>query len=379
MTFAAVSQQAPGAQAPNGSIRVMIVDDSVVIRGLLSRWLGEVQGITVVASCRTGAVAVNEIVKAAPDVIILDIEMPDMDGITALPLLREKKPDVAVIMASTLSQRNAEMSLKALSLGAKDYIPKPEGNHGVTTSVEFRRDLIARVLAIGAAARGGVAPAPAARTDRPERASAPELQFALRPFSRIRPRILAIGSSTGGPQALQSVFAAITPSIGGLPVVLTQHMPGTFTAILAEHIAKASGRPCAEGSHGEPLMPGRIYVAPGGKHMHVVQEQGKSVVALSNDPPVNFCKPAVDPLFDSVAQVYGAAVLAVVLTGMGSDGARGAVNIANAGGSVIAQDEATSVVWGMPGSAAAAGACAAVLPLPQIGPKINAVVSGQPG
>ena len=190
------------------------------------------------------------------------------------------------------------------------------------------------------------------------------------------PRLLVIGSSTGGPQALTKLFGDIGKSIANIPVLVTQHMPATFTAILAEHITKASGRRAAEGVHGEPLMPGRIYVAPGGKHMVVGKDGNDIVIQLNDLPPVNFCKPAVDPLFKSVIPFYGSAILGTVLTGMGHDGAAGSKVIADAGGSVIAQDEESSVVWGMPGAVAQAGAAAEILPLDQIGPKIVRILGG---
>lgn len=364
-----------------GSLRVMLVDDSVVIRGLLSRWLTETPGIEVVSTQRTGLGAIKDLEKSNPDVVVLDIEMPEMDGLTALPKLLEIKRDLVVIVASTLTQRNAEMSLRALSLGAKDYVPKPEGNHGITTSIDFRRELIEKIKALGGALRKrkgtpvrAFRAEQAAGASKQASATASRLSLAninLRPFSRIAPRILAIGSSTGGPQALQEVFKAIAPAIGRIPVVLTQHMPATFTAILADHIGKASGRPTGEAKDGAPLTAGNVYVAPGGKHMIIESKDGKPSIRLTDDPPINFCKPAVDPMFESVSKLYGAAVLSVVLTGMGSDGAKGAKIIADGGGTVIAQDETTSVVWGMPGATAAIGACSAVLPLNEIGPKIN--------
>ena len=364
-----------------GSLRVMLVDDSVVIRGLLSRWLTETPGIEVVSTQRTGLGAIKDLEKSNPDVVVLDIEMPEMDGLTALPKLLEIKRDLVVIVASTLTQRNAEMSLRALSLGAKDYVPKPEGNHGITTSIDFRRELIEKIKALGGALRKrkgtpvrAFRAEQAAGASKQASATASRLSLAnsnLRPFSRIAPRILAIGSSTGGPQALQEVFKAIAPAIGRTPVVLTQPMPATLTAILADHIGKASGRPTGEAKDGAPLTAGNVYVAPGGKHMIIESKDGKPSIRLTDDPPINFCKPAVDPMFESVSKLYGAAVLSVVLTGMGSDGAKGAKIIADGGGTVIAQDETTSVVWGMPGATAAIGACSAVLPLNEIGPKIN--------
>ena len=201
--------------------------------------------------------------------------------------------------------------------------------------------------------------------------------FTLRSYSSARPRILAIGSSTGGPQALQQLFRDIGSNLGDIPVVVTQHMPPTFTAILAEHLAKAALRPAAEAQNGEVLKPGQIYVAPGGKHLILEKDGVASKVRLTDDPPVNFCKPAVDPLFDSVAKIYGAATLAIVLTGMGHDGAAGVRTIAAAGGSIIAQDEKTSVVWGMPGAAAQTGQCSEVLPLEEIGPKVIRILGGR--
>lgn len=387
------------ARAPSSSgtvtdpIRVMVVDDSVVIRGLVGRWLDEEPNLAVVASHRNGRLAVDDVLRSNPDVVILDIEMPDMDGLTALPLLIEKKKNLVVVVASTLTRRNAEISLKALSLGAADYVPKPESNSGVTTSAEFRRELIEKVINLGQRARKRGLPGqtlggrPMARSltgamqsNAPSapsalRASRPA-SFTIRSYSSVRPRILAIGSSTGGPQALNTLFGEIGSSIGMVPVVITQHMPPTFTAILAEHITKAAGRPASEGRDGEVIQPGHIYVAPGGKHMLLVKNGNDVVVKLSDAPPVNFCKPAVDPLFKSVAEIYGTATLAVVLTGMGSDGAEGVRKIGEIGGSAIAQDEETSVVWGMPGAAAHTGMCSDVLPLHEIGRKVSKILLG---
>jgi two-component system chemotaxis response regulator CheB len=197
-----------------------------------------------------------------------------------------------------------------------------------------------------------------------------------RPFSSQAPRVLLIGSSTGGPQALMTLVGEIGAVIDRFPVLITQHMPPTFTTILAEHLARSSHRPAHEGVDGEVVKPGQIYLAPGGRHMRVVRRGTDVVIALDDGPPVNFCKPAVDPLFSSAIDVWQGGILAVVLTGMGSDGMRGGKEIVAAGGSVIAQDEATSVVWGMPGAAANAGICSAILPLGQIAPKLVRVFSG---
>ncbi len=384
---------APGGAVPTASdpIKVMVVDDAVVVRGLVGRWIADESDMTLVASHRSGREAVADIAKKNPDVVILDIEMPDMDGITALPLIIQAKRDVMVLMASTLTRRNAEISLKCLSLGAADYVPKPETNAGVTTSPAFKREILDKVRALGrrrkiagkvfrAASAGGSTPAAPGRVAAPSIAPQSigfnEPSFKLRPFGTTIPKVLTIGSSTGGPQALTTVLKALGSFIDRVPVLITQHMPPTFTTILAEHAAKASGRPAAEGRDGEPVLAGRIYVAPGGKHMVVKKTGGTTVIHLEDGPPVNFCKPAVDPLFTSVAQAWGAQTFGCVLTGMGHDGAHGAGDIVAAGGSVIAQDEATSVVWGMPGAVAQGGHAAAVLPIDQIAPKIMRVFSG---
>jgi two-component system, chemotaxis family, protein-glutamate methylesterase/glutaminase len=376
--------------APHEPIRVMVVDDAAVVRGLVSRWIDEEPDIEVVASLRTGREAVDQLGRANPDVVILDIEMPDLDGISALPLLLEKKRDLVVIMASTLTRRNAEVSLKALSLGAADYIPKPDTNHGVSTSAEFRRDVIEKIRQLGARRRRVTDPrarapgqaGPAARATEPRlehpttHAHHPTQQVKLRAFAPTLPKVLLIGSSTGGPQALTSIIGHLGKVIDQAPVLITQHMPPTFTTILAEHLTRASGRPAHEAQEGEAIVSGRIYVAPGGRHMQVTRQNSSALITLNDGPLVNFCKPAVDPLFFSASKVWGSSALALILTGMGSDGARGAGEIVAAGGSVVAQDEATSVVWGMPGSAAHAGVCSAILPLDQIAPRLVRLFSG---
>jgi two-component system, chemotaxis family, protein-glutamate methylesterase/glutaminase len=375
----ALSAASAAPAAGHAPLRVMVVDDAVVVRGLVSRWIEEEPGLVLAASVRTGRDAVAQMDRAHPDVVVLDVEMPELDGISALPLLLEKNRDLVVIMASTLTRRNAEVSLRALSLGAADYIPKPETNHGITTSATFRRELIDKIRQLGGQRRrrDGLAhpplsaspgARPALRAVEPATAAPPSIK--LRPFTTVIPRVLVIGSSTGGPQALAQVVARLGAMVERIPVLITQHMPPTFTTILAEHLARASGRPAYEPAHGEPIRPGTLYLAPGGKHMRVGRRNAVPVIAIDEGPLVNFCRPAVDPLFSSVAQVWGSATLAVILTGMGSDGTRGAADIVAAGGSVIAQDEATSVVWGMPGSVAHAGWCSAVLPLDQIAPKL---------
>ena len=368
-------------------IRVMIVDDAIVARRLLTRWIGAEPDMMVAASLCTGREAVDQIEASDPDVVVLDIDMPELDGISALPLLLKKKHDLVVIMASTLTRRSAEISLKALSLGAADYVPKPESAPDATTSAAFQRELIEKIRMLGR--RGRLLSRhrrPDAHENKPvsapyQRDIAPPLAdgaaIALRPFAYSVPQVLLVGSSTGGPQALSTLIGEIGAAIERAPILITQHMPPTFTSVLAEHLSRISGRCAHEAAHGESVIAGNIYVAPGGRHMRVARGHEGPTIVLGDDPPINFCKPAVDPLLSSAAAVWGPRSLALVLTGMGSDGTRGAAEIVAAGGSVIAQDEATSVVWGMPRSVAQAGLCSAVLPLLQIGAKINRLFAGE--
>src|SRR4051794_19403702 len=335
MSVAATLAPAAPAAAQD-PIRVMIVDDAVVVRGLVSRWVGEEPGLKIVASLRTGREAVDQLLRHNPDVVVLDIDMPDLNGIEALPLLLEKKRDLVVIMASTLSRRNAEISLRALSLGAADYVPKPATNREVTTSASFRRELIEKIRQLGArrkrsadvrartpaAIPGGLARAKIALADAPPvvPTHGHSSDFKLRPFGLTPPRALLIGSSTGGPQALTTLVAQLGPVIERAPVLITQHMPPTFTTILAEHLARAAGCPAHEAEDGEPILPGRIYLAPGGRHMSVGRRDGVATIVINDGPLVNFCRPAVDPLFTTAAEIWASTALAVILTGMGSDG-----------------------------------------------------------
>jgi two-component system chemotaxis response regulator CheB len=383
----AVAQQ-PSANAISRRIRVMIVDDAVVLRGLFTRWVEAEPDLQVVASLRTGRDAVSQIERVDPDVVVLDVEMPELDGVAALPLLLAKKRDLVVIMASTLTRRNAEISLKALSLGAADYIPKPASNTEVTGSATFRRDLIEKIRQLGLRSKRLRLASARARAPLDAKSSTPLQQrhlahdaiqptLVLRPMPSTPPRVLLIGASTGGPQALNTIVAQIGGVLDRAPVLITQHMPPTFTAILAEHLAHVAGHPVREAQDGEEINAGTVYIAPGGKHMTVSRRDGIAVIAIDDGPLINFCKPAVDPLFASAATVWGHKVLALVLTGMGSDGLRGAQAVTAAGGHVMAQDEATSVVWGMPGQVAHASLCSAVLPLNEIAPKLTRLFAGE--
>jgi len=380
----------PPSGVTSRRIRVMLVDDAVVVRGLFARWVESEPDLDVVATLRTGREAVDQLERVDPDVVVLDVDMPELDGIAALPLLLEKKPDLVVIMASTLTRRNAEISLRALSLGAADYIPKPGSNREVSASTAFRRDLIEKIRQLGLRAkrlRSAGSP-PRARPDtkpaptpsivpQPLEEPAVPPAITLRPMPSTPPRVVLIGSSTGGPQALNSLMAEIDGVLQRVPILVTQHMPPTFTAVLAEHLGRVAKRPVREAVDGEEISAGVVYLAPGGKHMKVARRDGVPVIAVEDGPLVNFCKPAVDPLFASAAEVWGNKVLALVLTGMGSDGLAGARTIVAAGGHVFAQDETTSVVWGMPGQVTNAGLCSAVLPLPEIAAKLTRLFTGE--
>jgi two-component system chemotaxis response regulator CheB len=391
MNSAPAHAAARAAPAAERQIRVMIVDDAVVARSMMTRWIDAEPDMMIGAAVRSGREALDRIEATDPDVVLLDVDMPELDGIAALPLLLRKQRDLVVIMVSTLTRRSAELSLRALSLGATDYIPKPETTYEAMTSAAFRRELIDKVRNLGRKRVVAREPAPvpdepvSAKPLAPHRVAervprGPEpARITLRPFASVLPRALVIGSSTGGPQALSTVIEKLPAAIDRAPVLITQHMPPMFTTVLAEHLSRVSGRGAHEAEDGEPVLAGGIYVAPGGRHMRVLREGDLVKIALSDEPPINFCKPSVDPLFASAAQVWGVSVLALMLTGMGSDGTKGAAEIVAGGGSVIAQDEATSVVWGMPRSVAQAGLCSAVLPLNQIAAKIlSLLVGGRP-
>lgn len=395
------------------SVRVMLVDDSAVVRGLISRWVDSEDNLKVVSRCHNGVHAVSEAKTVKPNVIVLDIEMPEMDGLEALPLLLEAAPDARIIIASSLTQRNAEISLSALSKGAHDYVPKPTSNSGLTTSVEFRASLITKInaLSLGSGGKPGfnfdrthtdaaatrsasvsgakVAGHVTSLAPKESRHPAPNINSVnsvsatgdvgsggdiLRKFNRFRPEVLCVGSSTGGPRAVQTVFAEIAPHISRIPVVLTQHMPETFTAVFADHMAKVLPVPVCEARDGDIIKPGHIYVARGGYHLKFKREGGEIHVVLDDGPDVNFCKPAVDTMFQSALKVMGNKILGVILTGMGQDGVDGGKAIADAGGNILVQDEASSIVWGMPGAAYRAGVAAGIYPLAEIGKKITKVL-----
>lgn len=358
--------------ADGAKIAVLIVDDSAVIRGLIRRMVEAESDMIVQDSSANGQMAVKAVQKGGIDVVVLDIDMPVMDGLTALPQIIAASPGIQVIMASTLTTRNAETSIKAMDLGAADYIPKPTSNREISgsgdTGDEFHHELIQKIRALGE------------RTQKSGRVKTPQKFGDAKPQQKPaaakvsttgnalpkHPRILAVGSSTGGPQALFRFMEDLGKDFP-VPIVITQHMPATFTTILAKNITERTNIPCKEGEDGDPLLPNQALLAPGDHHMVVEGTGAFKTIRLNQDPKVNFCRPAVDPMFLSVTQRYGPDVIGVILTGMGHDGLTGGQAIVNAGGGIVAQDEATSVVWGMPGAVAEAGICNAVLPLDKIG------------
>ncbi len=341
----------------NPVARVMVCDDSAAIRGAVARILESDPAVKVVAKVANGQLAVEELKRTRADVLVLDIEMPVMDGLTALPLLLRVDPTVRIVMASTLTTRGADIAMRALRLGAADYVPKPS-TIGTVGDERFQKELLAKVKGL---------------VRQRQRAPSVSIVQPARPAPLTPPRLLAIGSSTGGPQALFTLVQGLGRQIG-VPVILTQHMPPTFTPILADHINRLGGLPCAEAKDGEMLTNGRIYLAPGDKHLVVEGRTGAMRARLTNDPPENFCRPSVDPMLRSACVAVEGRVLVAMLTGMGHDGLAGTKQIVEAGGCAIAQDEATSIVWGMPGAIAQAGLCHAILPLPAIAGKLRDIL-----
>ena len=356
------------------SAHVMICDDSAVIRGAISRILEADPQIRVVARAANGQAALDALKLHDVDVVVLDIEMPVMDGLTALPLLLKAQPGLQIVMASTLTARGADVSMRALRLGAADYVPKPSAMQ-VAGDARFGPELIAKIHGLARLRRRAAMPATMRGATGAQ--AAPPIPAApntgspasLRPGPRQAPLLLAIGSSTGGPNALFKLVQALSPRIQ-VPIIITQHMPAAFTPLLAEHLNKLGVLPCAEARDGARLRPGEIVLAPGDYHLLVKREPAGLTASLTQSPPENYCRPSVDPMLRSAGAATDGRTLAVILTGMGSDGMEGVRAVVEKGGAALAQDEATSVVWGMPGAVARAGLAHAILPLEQIGPRI---------
>jgi two-component system chemotaxis response regulator CheB len=349
--------------ASEKKIKVMLVDDSAVIRGMMTQALQKSPEVDIVASVMNGKAALLALERTPADVVLLDIEMPEMDGITALPLMLKAHPHLKIIMVSSMTTKGADVSMKALELGAVDCLAKPVSKGDKAVTDHFFEDVVQRVIALGKSAHTKKPASNTTAAAAPSAAATPTSSF-FAPTSEIR--CLAIGSSTGGPQALIQLFRQLQGKKIRVPILITQHMPATFTKILAEHLHAASKLPCEEATEGKEAQAGRIYIAPGDFHLVPRMENSALKLVLNQESPINFCRPAVDPMFHALAQVYGRGLLAVVLTGMGQDGMEGARSIVARGGNVLAQDEATSVVWGMPGAVTKAGLAKAVLPLNDI-------------
>jgi len=347
---------------PGQRIRVLVVDDSVVIRRLVCHALEEDPGLEIVGVAGNGQIALSRIPQLNPDVITLDIEMPVMDGLAMLRELRRRDRAIPVVMFSTMTERGASATLEALSLGADDYVTKASNAGSLDVSLaNLRQQLIPKIRQFFESARPEPTLLPAFRTT-PDRAAV----HVGTPRER---RAVAIGVSTGGPAALATVVPQF-PAGFRLPIFIVQHMPPLFTRLLAERLATLTPLAVREAVQGEIAEPGCIYIAPGDQHMRVISSESGPAIALDQTPPLNSCRPAVDALFSSLADVYGPAVVAAVLTGMGHDGTSGAERLAARGAYILAQDEATSVVWGMPGAVVSAGVANQILPLEQVVPVI---------
>jgi two-component system chemotaxis response regulator CheB len=373
-------------------IRVLVVDDSVVVRRLIVDSLTGAPDIEVVGTAANGLLAQAKIDQLKPDAVTMDIEMPQMDGIAAVRELRKRHKHLPVIMFSTLSAAGASATLEALAAGATDYVTKPSNVGSIQESIAaVREQLIPKIHALArrrspigpptrpgpTPGRPGPAPPPGSRPGAvvpgrpgltPTRPGRPAVTGPPRPVRRGPPGrvdILAIGSSTGGPDALTKVLQAL-PSDLPVPIVVTQHMPPVFTKMFAERLDRSTPLRVVEAGDGMELAPGTVYIAQGDKHLVLQRRSTATVIQLSGAPPENSCRPAVDVMFRSVAALFGASAFATVLTGMGYDGRSGAKVLREAGAEIMAQDEASSVVWGMPGAVVGAGLADEILPLDRI-------------
>jgi two-component system, chemotaxis family, protein-glutamate methylesterase/glutaminase len=344
---------------PGQKIRVLVVDDSVVIRRLVCHALEEEPLIEVVGVASDGAMALKRIPEVNPDVITLDIEMPEVDGLELLRRLRGAGRQTRVVMFSTMTERGASATLEALTLGADDYVTKASNAGSLDVSLaNLRSQLVPKIRQFF-------------RSEMPPAAAPPVLVRDGCGGIRVRPQAVAIGVSTGGPAALGAIVPQFPRELD-IPVFIVQHMPKLFTRLLAERLNTLTPLSVKEAVDGEPALPGHIYVAPGDYHMCVVRRKPDLAIVLNQGPPQNSCRPSVDVLFGAVAEACGESTVAAVLTGMGQDGRVGCERLAAAGAHIIVQDEASSVVWGMPSAVIQAGCARQVLPLPQIVPAIVA-------
>ncbi len=354
---------------PGERIRVLVIDDSVVIRRLVTNALEQAPNIEVVGSASNGAIGLQRIKQLNPDVITLDIEMPDMDGLEMLRCIRSERLQLRVIMFSTLTERGAAKTLEALTLGADDYVAKVSNEGSLDRSmIRLREEMIPKIMQFFRL------PPPVVQTADKLQPTTPPKHSAFRTaplFQGVKTKVKAvvIGVSTGGPTALGAILPKL-PAGFNLPILVVQHMPPLFTRLLAERLNNTCNLRVEEAAQGSKVEPGKILIAPGDFHMKIASSEAGVNVYLDQSARLNSCRPAVDALFTSAGEVYGGAVIAVILTGMGQDGLRGSEILKAQGATVLAQDEASCVVWGMPGAVVNAGLADRVLPLDEVVPEI---------
>jgi two-component system chemotaxis response regulator CheB len=357
-------------------IQIMIVDDSLVVRKVLTNVLSSDPDLAIAGWASNGRLALAKLQTLRPDIILLDFEMPEMNGLETIPEIRKILPHTPIVMFSTLTERGAEATLDALALGASDYVAKPSNQNMAATSEAIHRDLVPKIKALChfTARVQNTVPGVSAPIVAPRR---PAIRFHAGPLHSAQLKIITIGVSTGGPDALARLLPSF-PANFPLPVVIAQHMPAVFTMLLAKRLATKCAIPVRECQPGDLLGPSCVWIAPGDYHIIVQHDKKRIRLGTHQGPRENFCRPSVDVLFRSVAAVYGANALGVILTGMGQDGLKGCEALCAAGGSVIVQDEASSVVWGMPGFVARAGLAEKILPLDQICGEVLRRVAAQP-
>ncbi len=341
-------------------IRVLLVDDSVVVRRLLTQMLSSDPALEVVGAASNGKIALARIPLLKPDIVILDVEMPEMNGLETLAAIRNTDKRLPVIMFSTLTARGASATLDALALGATDYVTKPSGAGDFSSVTRTHQDLLDKIKLFG----GGSAPFV------PSTSAAAPPEAWPRAAAQYRPaEVIAIGISTGGPNALAELMPCF-PADLAVPILIVQHMPPVFTKLLAERLDTKARISIREARAGEVVKPGTAWLAPGDYHMTVERIGGEVQLRTHQGPRENSCRPSADVLFRSVAAAYGSGTLAAVMTGMGQDGLKGCEEIHSLGGQIVVQDEASSVVWGMPGFVAHAGLADRIVPLADLGAEI---------
>lgn len=366
------------AIAPRKPLRVLVVDDTIFYRKIVSDVIAEIPGVDVVGSAHNGKAALSKIRSLKPDLLTLDIEMPEMTGLEVLQHLRKQSSKVGAIMLSTLTQEGGAMTMRALELGAFDFIPKPQSGTMASNKKVIKETLGPMITAFARSVRrlptrpaGRPAAPKGPLPKRPSAAAAPRTA-SLTGGRRNRSEIIAIGISTGGPNALANMLPHLPGDIG-VPVVIVQHMPPVFTQSLASSLDKKCALSVREASNGEALKPNTVYIAPGGKQMKIVAgADGRTrILRITNDPPENSCKPSVDYLFRSVADHYVGRATGVIMTGMGSDGTKGLRQMKRNGAVVIAQDQPSCVVYGMPKEPTETGIVDVVAPLARIADEIG--------